>query len=126
MIALLGCGGDDGGSGDGVSTDGRDASAPGACLDEDGDGFGIRCRDGADCDDGDPSITDECRRCRMPNKDCPCEPGTESLACDPRDLQATINGKTGRWVCSEGRRYCRDGFWTDCEILWAYATFVED
>jgi len=127
MIVLLGCGGDDGGSDDSLSTDGNDASTSmRMCLDEDGDGFGPRCRDGLDCDDEDPTITDECRRCTSPSKDCPCEPGTESLPCDPKNLQATFEGKTGVWVCSEGRRYCRDAVWTDCEILWAYATFVAD
>jgi len=128
-IALLACGGDDSGSGDddGLVTSGNDSgTGPMGCIDEDDDGFGRRCTRGLDCDDADPTVTNECRRCIEPNKDCPCEPGTEMMHCKPEDIRTTMNGVTGVLACSEGVRYCRDGAWTDCEILWQYATFTPD
>ena len=129
-IALLACGGDDGGSGnddDGLVVSGDDSGTGSrGCIDEDDDGFGRRCSAGLDCDDDDPSVTDECRRCIEPNKDCPCDPGTPMMHCNPEDIRTTMNGVTGVLVCSEGVRYCRDAAWTDCEILWQYATFTPD
>lgn len=127
FFVLFGCGGDDGGTEPPASTnDGGTSTGSGRrqCMDEDGDGYGPYCGEGLDCDDDDPEITDECRRCRVPNKDCPCEPGTKPLTCDPDDVETTQNGVKGVLVCSEGARYCRDGAWSDCEIIWMYTTFV--
>jgi hypothetical protein len=36
------------------------------------------------------------------------------------------NGQTGTLVCSEGARYCRDGAYSDCEVLTGYVTFIAD
>lgn len=87
-----------------------------ACVDKDGDGFGQFCDPGADCDDSDPNITDECRRCRTVKAGCPCEPGTMPKKCDPPDMQ--VEG--GTLVCKEGTRYCRDGFYSECEAIGGY------
>lgn len=38
----------------------RDEPGPGACVDEDGDGFGAGCAAGQDCDDGDATRSDVC------------------------------------------------------------------
>jgi hypothetical protein len=86
------------------------------CVDEDGDGFGKYCDKGADCDDSDPNVTDICRRCAQPRLGCPCKAGTEPMQCDPPDMK--VEG--GTLVCSEGTRYCRDGFYSDCEIIGQY------
>jgi hypothetical protein len=99
----------------------RDAGDEYECVDEDGDGFGLYCDKGSDCDDGDPSVTDECRRCKQPKLNCPCKPGTMPMKCDPPDMH--VEG--GTLVCSEGTRYCRDGFYSDCEIIGQYV-FVPD
>jgi hypothetical protein len=135
-IALLACAGDDGGSGgdDGLMTDDTDAGTGArGCIDEDDDGFGRRCTPGLDCDDEDPSVTDECRRCVEPfdpkrsYENCPCDPGTEMLHCIPdTTMRVTRDGVMGTLVCSEGARYCRDGAWTDCEFLAQYTSFVPD
>ncbi len=45
-------GGGAGGTGTGA-TGGEGGEAPPACVDEDGDGFGVHCAAGPDCDDGD-------------------------------------------------------------------------
>jgi hypothetical protein len=96
-------------------------------MDADGDGFGLYCSAGSDCDDSDPMVTDECVRCATENLGCPCDPGTAPLRCDPHYAKKTTqNGQTGTVICSEGTRYCRDAAWSDCEILFQYATFVPD
>lgn len=127
LFAAIGCSGDDGdgGDGNGVDTTISDGGGRPVCVDRDGDGYGRYCGQN-DCDDDDPDITDECTRCVMPAKDCPCEPGTRFVTCDPDDVRTTMNGVTGTVYCDDGARYCRDGAWTDCEILWQYATFVPD
>ena len=128
IAALLGCGGDDGGGPEEVITsdvDGGDGAR--RCVDDDDDGFVVSCsRSPRDCDDGDPMITDECRRCIQAAEGCPCEPGTEAMHCDPEDQRVTRDGVMGVVICDEGTRWCRDGAWTECEILWQYATFVPD
>ncbi|HEY2734497.1 MAG TPA: hypothetical protein VGI70_10965 [Polyangiales bacterium] len=92
-----------------------------ACIDNDGDGFGVNCSAGSDCDDDDPTVTDECLRCNSPSKSCPCTPGTKSVACTPPPVR--VEG--GELVCHEGSRYCRDGAWGDCETIGQYV-FVAD
>jgi hypothetical protein len=87
-----------------------------ACIDHDGDGYGQYCALGPDCDDNDPTITDQCRRCAATGQDCPCKAGTMPVTCKP----PTIIGDGGTFVCSEGTRYCRDGYWSACEILGQY------
>jgi hypothetical protein len=134
LVVGLGCGGDDDSEGTTKPPSGRlDAGGARQCIDDDDDGYGDYCDDGNDCDDDDPEITDECRRCRVPGDDCPCEVGSKPLYCDPPDLATTQNGKTGVLVCSEGTRYCRpeqdeetEGRWSECEILFQYAEFVAD
>jgi hypothetical protein len=90
------------------------------CIDEDDDGAGRNCAV-IDCDDNDPSITDECIRCREPNEGCPCEAGTPPTFCQPPDIE--INGQV--FECQEGTRYCREEaddlmLWTDCEVIGMY------
>ena len=130
LVCLVACGGKpkhaDEGDDTNISLDTDAGSGESKCVDEDDDGFGHGCADGPDCNDKDPEITDECTRCRTPNKGCPCEPGTMPLSCDPADKRVTMNGVTGVLVCKEGTRYCRDGAYSDCEIIFQYAMFVPD
>jgi hypothetical protein len=128
LVGALGCGG---GSGNhkvdnNVMVPADAGTGMTMCIDMDGDGYGVGCDLGADCDDNDPSITDQCTRCETPNKGCPCTPGTMYMNCDPADKHITQNGVPGVLVCSQGTRYCRDGAWSDCEIIYQYATFVPD
>lgn len=99
-----------------IPGDDDDAGSENACIDRDGDGFGRNCDEGKDCNDDDPDITDECRRCLTVVKDCPCKPGTAALRCIPPVKQ--VDG--GILVCAEGSRYCRDGYWSDCETIGEY------
>ena len=129
IASLLGCAGDDGGSpGDDLVTDDLDAGNGGRqCRDDDGDGYVVGCTSARrDCDDDDPEVTDLCWRCAQPAEGCPCEPGTEFMRCDPKDVRGEHEGVVGVWVCDDGQRWCRDGAWTDCEILWQYATFMPE
>src|SRR5262245_20116310 len=107
VLSAWGCAGDDAPPTK-KPTKHRDAGEEFVCTDEDGDGFGKYCELGTDCDDDDPSVTDECRRCAQPTEGCACTPGTVPTKCDP----PTIRVDGGVLVCSEGTRYCRDGHWS--------------
>ena len=116
LFAAIGCGSsNDHRVGPTVPTGDDDGGAE-MCIDEDGDGYGRFCSRGKDCDDSDPKITDECRRCGTPAKDCPCTPGTAATRCDPPVQH--VDG--GILVCSEGSRYCLDGYWGDCKTIGDY------
>jgi hypothetical protein len=127
-LVSLGCGDEDDSPSGTISVGMEDAGAPQPCIDEDGDGYGAHCTRGDDCDDSDTSITDECVRCtKVVATGCPCEPGTKPMECDPKDVKTTnAEGVRGTLVCSEGTRYCRDGFYSDCEALAQYTFFVAD
>jgi hypothetical protein len=86
------------------------------CVDRDRDGYGRNCDQGSDCDDDNPRVTDECRRCLTVTKDCPCKAGTAAQKCTP----PTIHVDGGVLVCTEGTRYCRDSYWGDCETIGEY------
>src|SRR5690348_14773907 len=67
-VCLMSCASEDAQPG-GVSIgDDHDAGGQDLCIDEDGDGFGRDCDRGRDCDDADPSITNECRVCATPKE----------------------------------------------------------
>lgn len=99
----------------------EDGGVQDVCIDEDEDGFGKHCDMGVDCDDSDPDVTDECRRCVQAAKDCPCTPGTKPMGCVPPVKHVA----GGTLVCKEGNRYCRSGYWSDCETIGQYV-FVPD
>ncbi len=126
VLFVLGCGGGGDDTGDDNNGVMLGDAGQNECEDNDGDYFGRYCPDGRDCDDNDPSITDECIRCATPNKGCPCEVGTKPMECKPADMKVTQNGVMGTIVCEQGARYCRDGIYSDCEVLLQYATFVPD
>jgi len=130
-LCCFACSSKKGGAGDAgdflLGDDGGASTSARECIDMDGDGFGKYCKAGQDCDDTDPTITDECIRCRTPNIGCPCDPGTMPMRCDPHYMMKTTqNGVVGTLTCSEGSRYCRDGVFSDCEVLLQYASFVAD
>ncbi len=85
------------------------------CTDGDGDGFGLGCAAGLDCDDADPSSTNECRNCASPETGCACDGSVLEETCylDPVDVG-------GRSMCHSGTRFCRDGAWTSCLQLERY------
>lgn len=126
LTTAAACGGDDSGEPMYVPRDDAGTGMLYECEDEDGDGFGTYCDSGRDCDDSDPEVTDLCYRCADDNPGCPCEPGTRPQWCNPEDQHVVIDGVTGTLVCDEGTQYCREGQWSECEILMDYATFVAD
>ncbi|HKU42138.1 MAG TPA: hypothetical protein VJR89_28460, partial [Polyangiales bacterium] len=91
-------------------------AAPGACEDQDHDGFGRDCANGYDCDDRDAKVTSQCRSCTRPEHGCPCkdEGAAESCFLPAQDLP------DGKQMCSEGTRTCRAGVWSSCESVHQY------
>ena len=117
LSAAVGCGGNTTHApGTTVPTNNDDDGGAEECIDHYHDGYGRGCARGTDCDDNDPTITDQCRRCASPTKDCPCMPGTAAIRCDPPVQH--VDG--GILVCSEGSRYCLDGYWGDCKTIGDY------
>lgn len=120
VTAAVGCGDDDGGVDTGISI-GSDGGAE-VCEDNDGDGYGVNCNRGVDCDDEDPAITTQCVQClRGIVEGCPCVEGTQSVSCTPPKRPVT----GGNLVCEDGTRYCRNGLWGGCETIGQYV-FVAD
>lgn len=117
IFALVACAGDsrkhDNPSVSSNETD--DGGSAERCIDRDDDGYGKYCKEGPDCDDDDPDTTDECVRCKKPHLDCPCEPQPPQY-CVPAERE----GDGGTYKCAEGSRYCRDGYWSDCEAVGDY------
>ncbi len=92
------------------------ASASG-CVDQDGDGFGDNCSAGRDCNDFNPTVTDQCfSACSDPSKGCDCN-GDAPVPCF---LDQTAN-PDGTIMCHEGTRYCRNGTWGACEDVHTYS-----
>ncbi len=96
----------------------EDGALPGAdlgangCTDGDGDGYGDGCVSGSDCDDGDPTVTDDCYRCQTPGQaGCPCSDDGERVACGKveHDLGESV-------TCGFGETVCADGTWNECIV----------
>ncbi|MFW5739085.1 MAG: vWA domain-containing protein, partial [Myxococcota bacterium] len=80
------------------------------CIDKDGDGFGIGCGNGADCDESTPRITNQCYSCSGNATGCPCKAG-QRIACG--ELTTTESGEPG---CQMGEKVCVEGRWSACQI----------
>ena len=80
--------------------------------DRDGFGFGLDCL-GPDCDEGNPSVTDQCYCDRPGNQrtGCACRAGSLPEPCDLRTDRNT--GPDG--VCELGQRDCLNGRWSSCQ-----------
>lgn len=83
------------------------------CIDADGDGYGLQCPAGSDCDDSDRNVHAGCAACAKPAEGCACDPGTAAIDC----IETPEVTSTGSLLCKEGTRYCRDGKWSGCEGL---------
>ena len=82
------------------------------CIDDDGDGYGLNCAAGGDCDDTQPNIHTGCTACATPEEGCTCPEGSEPVTCH---LPAET-GSSGTLICRDGTRYCRDGRWSACRV----------
>lgn len=87
---------------------------PATCDDVDGDGFGVNCTNGPDCDDGDPNVTNGCYRCAHPATGCPCDTPGARQGCDAL-TDSDQQGPDGS--CHPGERICENGTWTRCIAL---------
>ncbi|MBI2898408.1 MAG: hypothetical protein HYY06_32960 [Deltaproteobacteria bacterium] len=84
--------------------------SPLGCVDHDGDGYGLGCEPGADCDEGDGVVHDGCAMtCAFPHAGCGgCDPGA---AVDCHILP------DGARQCVSGRLTCGDdGVFGECEL----------
>jgi len=81
-----------------------------SCLDKDGDGFGVGCGNGPDCDDGDPSVTTQCYACTRNATGCPCGVEGKTVACG--ELRTSPSGQS---KCFMGTKTCSAGVWGPCQ-----------
>lgn len=84
---------------------------PAVCMDGDGDGFGMNCPSGQDCNDADRNSTNECYRCASPNTGCEC---TEEGATDACNVATDSNAIASDGMCHAGTRLCTGGRWQRC------------
>jgi len=95
----------------GVPEDPEPPAEPPACVDVDGDGFGVSCEDGPDCDESDPEVHEGCITCgARPQEGCACE-AAEPVECHSG---APVPDDHGRLRCLVGHRDCVEGLWTSC------------
>ncbi len=95
----------------------QDPARPGVgtadCRDTDGDGFGLYCEPGPDCDESDAEVHEGCMWCSSarPAAGCPCEGEaiTDCYSGEP------VRNDAGEEVCMAGERTCVDGAWGECE-----------
>src|SRR5687767_11364632 len=82
---------------------------PGACVDQDDDGFGPNCWRGPDCDDSRSTVTNECFLCARDAPGCKCAEEGKQESCGK--VTAQIGKQT---TCSSGKMVCRAGTWGAC------------
>lgn len=77
------------------------------CTDYDGDGYGIGCARGEDCNDSNPEI--QVCDCSQGNfAGCPCQEGATEACFEG------VAGQQGVGVCTGGTRRCENGNWSPC------------
>ncbi|GMV44539.1 MAG: hypothetical protein AMXMBFR64_62550 [Myxococcales bacterium] len=97
---------------DGATDEGLPGCAA-SCVDADGDGYGVDCPLGADCDDGNALFALFCPDCsKGPAAGCPCPTAGVSTPCAGA-------GPDGVGPCKHGVRVCLGGAWSACtgEVL---------
>lgn len=96
----------------------HDGPQAGECRDPDGDGFGLYCANGADCDETNATVHAGCDWCSSrPEAGCPCEAGELPAECFSAEPEVVA----GEEVCRAGERPCVDGFWGECAYQTTYA-----
>jgi hypothetical protein len=109
LALLLACGDDGKGADDNADTT-LDDGQKDECVDQDGDGFGEHCSEGADCDDADDTVFEECGTCSDPSEGCECDGDSPAIECQLTPDQVVEDSL----LCETGMRYCREGLWTAC------------
>ena len=109
LLLAVACGGDEDSPEAGEGPDlGGDTG--GECTDADGDGFGLHCAQGDDCDDQDDTVFEDCGACTDPEEGCECEVDAPAIECKLTAEQIAADSL----LCETGMRYCREGLWTAC------------
>lgn len=105
MLLLAGC-----------AAEGRRAGPPpagDACEDQDGDGFGVGCSAGEDCDDSDRATHEGCAAPDL------CHEGLATCACDAEGAEVDCGPVPQDYgdvtLCPQGRARCAGGAWGPCE-----------
>jgi hypothetical protein len=112
---LFACGKDGRDSALRALTEDAPAAGMGCTEDRDNDGYGPGCKLGADCDDGNPAITYQCRACLRNEPGCACAAEGKRIPC------GKVVSRSGDTVtCSLGGQICLDGKWSEC-LAGAYA-----
>ncbi len=90
-----------------------DGYDPGAarptCIDQDGDGYGLHCSLGNDCDDTNVTITNGCYVCAHDAPGCPCAVDQARTACGRVSVVVA-----GQPTCAYGESVCSQGTWGEC------------
>ena len=96
-----------------VEDTGPEDIAPENCVDNDGDGYGLGCEAGDDCDDGNKFFAVWCPNCSMGTfAGCPCKSGpVPCYTGDPLYI--------GKGQCKAGTQQCVAGYYAACvgEVL---------
>lgn len=92
------------------------------CLDSDGDGYGVNCEMGLDCDDenADVNCADSCAR---RHAGCPCDEEGRVELCRTFGPLDSIDGVD---LCYQGSRTCSEGVWGHCEDMVPYPFDTEE
>jgi streptogramin lyase len=78
------------------------------CVDKDGDGYGLGCYKGGDCDDNNPNFATICPDCSKQNwEGCPCK--STAANCYSGEPQWI-----GKGICQAGVQLCKSGYWGMC------------
>ena len=78
------------------------------CVDKDGDGYGLGCYKGGDCDDNNPNFATICPDCSKQNwEGCPCK--SAAANCYSGEPQWI-----GKGICQAGIQLCKSGYWGMC------------
>jgi hypothetical protein len=95
----------------GIGDDYTGSGTPGACADRDGDGYGVGCPLGNECDDGNASGTNQCYVCQHDEPGCPCASEGARASCGL--VTARIGNQT---TCGYGASICKAGKWGACTL----------
>jgi hypothetical protein len=81
------------------------------CVDEDGDGFGIACTKGPDCDDQNSDVTSDCLCSEQDTPGCACTAEGAQIPC------GKVYSRVGdQVVCGDGISTCDGTSWGECII----------
>ncbi len=85
------------------------------CIDEDGDGRGVGCDDGPDCDDKNPAIREGCDSLPPVCLEDASAEGCPCLAGSSRGCYDGPEGTDGVGVCRSASKSCLSGTWGACD-----------